>query len=452
MKMSYVAVGVVIIIVVVAVAALSLRSSGPSPPPTSENIENIVMNHQAGGGLTVNHWWTIPVEAQAFNVAKNGMKSQYSNVAFTAVPVIGGSGGGMPPLILPQIQAGNAPESFQSHPGYEVATYTGYLRSLNDLWAYDNFEQRTPEIIKDLCKTGSDYFIAPIGVHRTNMIWYNKQLFEDAGVTPPSDSITFDQFWALCDELKSKLPSGTYVLDLGDGQGTPWAATEVFETIMAGLDLKTYQDFINGVVTENQLIPVLDNFKKFLSYVPSDHLARNWAEACGLLSINNTAMYLHGDWVKGYFKNRGWEYGVQYGSFPAPGTSDEFGLVVDGFVVPKQAGNIGNGLRWIHSYTTVDVQSAFNPVKGSVSPYNDVPLTIYEDDYSKESAQALQNASIKFYPSLTHGTALPNNVMFGLHTKISEFVLNQDVEASARNIIVDVLSKGTYTISWNIVS
>jgi glucose/mannose transport system substrate-binding protein len=450
MKMSYAAVGVVVIIVVVAVAALSLRSSGPSPSPTG-NIENIVTNHQAGGSLTVNHWWTIDVEEQGFNVAKNGAENQYPNVAFSAVPVPGGSGGAMPSYMLPSLQAGNAPESFQSHPGYEVATYTGYLRSMDDLWTYDNLEQRTPEIIRDLCKSGDNYFIAPIGVHRTNVVWYNKQLFQSAGVTPPSGSITFDQFWALCDELKSKLPSGTNVLDLGDGLGTPWAATEVFETIMSGLDLKTYQDFINGVVTENQLIPVLDNFKKFLSYVPSDHLARNWAEACGQLFISKTAMFLHGDWVKGYFKNRGWAYGVQYGSFSAPGTSGVFGLVVDGFVVPKQAGNVGNGLRWVHSYTTVDTQSAFNPVKGSVSPYNDVPLTIYDDDYSMEAEQSLQNTSTKFYPSISHGTAVPIAVLTGLHPKISQFVNDKDVEAAARDI-VNTVKGGTYTITWNITS
>lgn len=449
MKMAYVAVGVVVIIVVVAVAALSLRSSGPSPPPVG-NIENIITNHQAGGNLTVNHWWTIDVEEQGFNVAKDSFHDQYPNVSFSAVPAPGGSGGAMPSIMLPSLQAGNAPESFQSHPGYEVATYTGYLRSLNDLWTYDNLETRTPSIIRTLSKTGSDYFIVPIGVHRTNEVWYNIQLFQTYDVTVPTGPLTFDRFWALCDELKSKLPSGTNVLDLGDGLGTPWAGTEVFETIMAGLDLRTYQDFINGVATESELIPVLDNFKKFLSYVPSDHLARNWAEACGQLFIGKTAMFLHGDWVKGYFSNRGWDYGLQYASFPAPGTSGVFGLVVDGFVVPKNAPNIGNGLRWVHSYTTDQSQSSFNPVKGSVSPYNDIPVTIY-DDYSKEAAQSLQNASTKFFPSITHGSAVPINVLTGLHPKISQFVLDKDVEAAARDI-VNTLKTGTYTITWNITS
>jgi glucose/mannose transport system substrate-binding protein len=447
MKVSNVLIGVVVLLVVIGVL-LSLRSSSP-PSENIENIGNVINDNQAGGDLVVKHWWTINVEELGFNVAMNGMKNQYPNVTFTAVKVPGGAGGGMPPVILPSLMAGTPPESFQAHPGYEAAAYKGYLRSLNDIWAYDNLEQRTPEMISRICRVEDDYYVVPIGVHRTNIIWYNKQLFQSAGITPPSGSITFDQFWALCDELKSKLPPGTYPLDLGDGMGTPWAATHVFETIMAGLDLQTYEDFINGRVTEQQLKPVLENFKKFLSYVPGNHGNRNWAGACGQLYIGGVAMYLHGDWVKGYFKNVGWQYGVQYGGFTAPGTSGLFGLCVDGFAVPKEADYIGNGLRWVHSYTTDDVQREFNLVKGSVSPYTDISPDIYEDNYSKESAQSLQNPSTKFYPSITHGIAVPNEVMYDLHTAISNFVNNQDVDASARDI-AEIVNRGAYTISWDI--
>jgi glucose/mannose transport system substrate-binding protein len=448
MKVSNVLIGVVVVLLVAIAALFLFRSS--APPSPSGNIENIINDKQSGGDLEVDYWWTIDVEEQAFNVAKNGVQNQYPNVTFMPVPVPGGSGGGMPSKIMPQLLAGTAPESFQTHPGYEVATYKGQLRSLDDLWAYDNLEQRTPKMIMETCKVEGSYYMVPIGVHRTNMVWYNKQLFQNAGITPPSSSITFDQFWALCDELKNKLPSGVYPLDIGDGMGTTWAATQTFETIMAGLNLQTYEDFINGTVTAEQLKPVLENFKKYLSYVPSDHLNRNWAEACGWLYNNKVAMYIHGDWVKGYFNNRGWQYDIQYGSFPAPGTSGLFGLCVDGFVVPKNADYIGNGLRWVHSYTTDNVQKAFNPVKGSVSPYTDIPLDIYEDDYSRESAQSLQNLSTKFYPSITHGIAVPNDVLFDLHSKISEFVLDQDVDRSAQEI-AEIVRGGTYTISWDIV-
>ncbi len=107
-------------------------------------------------------------------------------------------------------------------------------------------------------------------------------------------------------------------------------------------------------------------------------------------------------------------------------------------------------MRWVHSYTTDNVQREFNPVKGSVSPYTDIPLDIYEDDYSREAAQSLQDPSTGFYPSITHGIAVPNDVLFDLHPKISQFVFDQDVEAAARDI-AETVRGGTYTITWDIV-
>jgi len=447
-KFSRVLIGVaIVVIVVIAAVQLLWRPSGPYQ--SSESIEKIIENYQVSGSLEVDHWWTVDVEELGFNVAKAGMEKLYPNILFTAVPVPGGAGGNMPPKILPQLMAGRAPESFQSHPGYETATYLGYLRSLNDIWEYDHLEERTPEIVRSICRLGQDYYIVPIGIHRTNVIWYNKQLFEELVINPPNGEITWDEFWNLCDELQARLPAGTYVLDLGDGMGTAWAATQVFETIMAGYDLQTYEDFINGRVTVEQLKPVLELFKKFLSYIPDDHLSRNWAESCGWLYNGRVAMYLHGDWAKAYFKNRNWEYGVDYGSFPAPGTSGLFGLCVDGFVVPKGAEEVENGLRWVHSYTTRDVQEKFNLVKGSVSPYSDIPLEIYDDEYSKETAKLLHDPSTRFYPSITHGIALPNDVLYSIHVKISEFVNNLDVEKTAQEI-VNILREGKYTIEWDI--
>jgi len=450
MKTSHLA---AVIIVVFAIAAAVVVLQRGEEKAVEGTIAEIVENLQAGGSVNVAHWWTIDVEEQGFNKLRDGMRSMYPNISFTPVPVPGGAGGNMPPKILPSLIAGtNIPASFQSHPGYEVARYGGYLRSLNDLWDYDNIAERVPAIVSDLCNLNGNYYLVPVGIHKTNVIFYNKQVFAQLGIDPPSGPMTFDEFFTLCDLIRQRAQERgltIYPLEVGDGMGTDWAATQIFETIMAGYDIQLYEDFINGRVTAERLKPVLELFKRYLSYVPDDHRARNWAEACGQLFNGRVAMYMHGDWANAYFKNRGWTLGVEYDILPAPGTENLFGLVVDGFVVPK-GGNVANGLRWVHSHTTVEVQSIFNPVKGSVSPYLDVPDSIYIDDYSRGVAAELRNPQTRFYPSFTHGMALPNDVLFSLHPKISEFVEYQNVDQSA-DAIVRVLGGGTYTIPWNIV-
>lgn len=44
----------------------------------------------------------------------------------------------------------------------------------------------------------------------TNALWYNKELFDQAGVAYPTDDMSYDDFVALCAELKEKLPEGIY--------------------------------------------------------------------------------------------------------------------------------------------------------------------------------------------------------------------------------------------------
>ncbi len=44
----------------------------------------------------------------------------------------------------------------------------------------------------------------------TNALWYNKELFDKAGVAYPTDDMTYDDLKALCKELKDKLPEGVY--------------------------------------------------------------------------------------------------------------------------------------------------------------------------------------------------------------------------------------------------
>lgn len=44
----------------------------------------------------------------------------------------------------------------------------------------------------------------------TNALWYNKEMFDAAGVAYPTDDMTYDDFVALATELKDKLPEGVY--------------------------------------------------------------------------------------------------------------------------------------------------------------------------------------------------------------------------------------------------
>ena len=430
-------------VIVVAIVAVVLFLPRESTPPSI---------------VTIYHWWTAGGEREAFEAVTGVLAEEYPDINIMPSAVAGGAGGGMVIAIKTMIIAGNPPDSYQCHLGYEMYPYYEgeALRDLTSLWENDNLESRVPNVLANMCKIGENYYIVPIGVHRTNVVWYNKQIFEECGVEPPSDPVTWENFWALCDELKSKLPAGKYPLELADGE--EWPATQVFETIMMGTDPQTYQDFINGHVTAEQLVPVLERFKKYMSYVSPNH-RYPWGEGCGNLIAGSdpssswgSAMYLMGDWVKGYFITRGWVCDNQYGYFAAPGTSGWFGMCIDGFVTPNGAQNENNAIRWLHTCSTVEAQVKFNPLKGSVSPYEDVPLDIY-DNYSRRCAEELYNPITKFYPSIAHGSGSPvDGVVIELHKKTADFTssLPDNVEGTA-NIIADLVNGVSHPLTWNIV-
>ena len=56
----------------------------------------------------------------------------------------------------------------------------------------------------------------------TNGIFFNKELFDAAGVAYPENGMTFEDFRALCEELKDKLPEGCYptAVNRNSGQTT----------------------------------------------------------------------------------------------------------------------------------------------------------------------------------------------------------------------------------------
>lgn len=346
---------------------------------------------------------------------------------------------------------GNSPESFQAHPGLEIEPYyeADMLYDLTDLWEYAGLDERILPSIAGFAQFEGRYFLIPIGIHKTNAIWYNIHMFEEYDVEVPQLPMTWDSFIALCKELQEKLPEGKFPLDLGDRRG--WPATHAFETIMLGTDPQIYEDFINGKATQEQVEVVLERFKEFMTFVAPDHSARLWYEAAGRMVAGDYAMYLQGSWMQAYFTSLGWEYGTDYGVMSAPGTDGYFGAAIDGFVVPVSSGSVENGLRWAYMVSDPKLQAEFSIAKESISPYLDTPIEIY-DPLTAILNEQLNSENTIVYPSFTHGTALPWMASTDLHSRISDFATtsNPDVSRYAR-LITQSLNEAGVKGEWKIV-
>ena len=241
------------------------------------------------GTVNVYHWWTAGGEKDAIESVANAFKNYYGNVKAKPNPIPGGA---MVMKVKVLQQAGKSPETFQAHPGQEIEPYlnSGMLLNLNKVWDYGKLSERALPGLEALC-TASDgnKYIVPIGIHKTNVIFYNIHVFEKYGVAiPDHQDITWDEFWAICEEFASKMPDGEYPLDLGDRKG--WPACQVFENILMGTDPALYEDFINGKYDLDRITEVLSTYARLMDYVAPDHSSRDWYEATGQVVAGTYAM------------------------------------------------------------------------------------------------------------------------------------------------------------------
>jgi len=406
-----------------------------SPAPSADVVE-------------IYHWWTSGGEAAAINALVDVFKAKYPDVAVIQSPVAGGAGYVFQAVIKPLVLAGEAPDAFQMHAGYEGKPYYdgGYLDPITSLWSDEKWADVIPKVVQDMVKFGNDYYAVPVNIHRPNVVWYNKPLLTAHGIDPTTLT-TWDAFFAACDTLKA---AGITPISLGDSG--KWTATHVLEQIIASEGIGFYQDWVNGKVTsatDAKLLNALTKFSKYLGYVNTDHAALTWDQATAKVITGEAAFNIMGDWANGEFYVANMVYGTDYGTFPVPGTAGMYGLVIDCFQHPKGVKHPENSLNWLKVVGSKDGQDAFNPIKGSISARTDSDTTKY-GAYQK-AAIADFKAATHMYPSVTHGSGAPQSFTAKLNDIMSAFVTGKDVNAAAK-ALTDATNAASadYTTVWSL--
>jgi len=409
-----------------------------------------VLSRPSANVVEIYHWWTSGGEADAINALVAYFNTQYPNVTVIQSPVAGGAGYVFKAVIKPLVLAGEAPDSFQLHAGYEGQPYYdgGYLDSITNLFNDEHWANYMPKVVLDMVKFGDNYYAVPLDIHRANVVWYNKALLTAHNINVTTLT-TWSAFFAACQKLKNE--GVTSPISLGDSG--KWAASHVLEQMIAGEGISFYQDYVNGLVTsptDSKLLDALNNFKTYLNFTNTDHASLTWDQATARLITNASAFNVMGDWANGEFLKAGKVYGTDYGTFAPPGTQGYYGLVVDCFEHPKGVKHADNSLNWLKIVGSKAGQDAFNPLKGSISPRNDSDTTKY-GPYQRLSAIPDFKAAVHMYPSVVHGSGAPESFTTKLDDIMSNFVTNKDVSAAATALTNAITaSHDDYTKVWSL--
>jgi len=381
-------------------------------------------SQKAGEKLEIFSWWTGAGEEDGLKALIKLFQEKYPDIEVENAAVAGGAGTNAKAVLASRMQGNDPPSTFQVHGGAELNegwVAAGKMEPLNSLYEQEGWMDKFPKALIDMVSKDGNIYSVPVNIHRGNVLWYNKKVFADNGLQPPK---TFDEFFQVADQLKAK---GIAPLALGDKE--PWTATHLFETVLLGtLGTDNYQKLWTGEWSFNdpQVKQAVETFKKMLSYINEDHSSRNWQDAAQLVAEGKAAMYVMGDWAKGYFVNDlKLKVNEDFGYVPTPNTAGKFMVITDTFGLPKGVKNRDDVKKFLAVLGSVEGQDAFNPLKGSIPARIDADPSKY-DEYGKQTMQDFKTAELA--PSLAHGSAAPEGFVTKVNQAVNIFVTQKDVK------------------------
>ncbi|WP_189406882.1 ABC transporter substrate-binding protein, partial [Mesorhizobium sp. M1A.F.Ca.ET.072.01.1.1] len=274
----------------------------------------------AGGpNVEVMHYWTSGSEAAGLNVLKKLLEER--GVTWSDSPVAGGTGMNMVQVLRARIASDTAPAAAQMH-AQQVQAWAseGVLTDLTDLAKKDDWAKViAPELVPLISHDGS-YVAVPVNVHRSNWLWYNKKVFDSAGLQPPT---TWDEFNEVSEKLLAK---GVTPLALG---GQPWQELDLFENAVLGIGgadfyRKAVIDEDEAALRSDTMVKVFDQLRKMNKYIDSNYPGRDWNLATQMVIKGEAGMQIMGDWAKGELSLANLQPNVDYGCVPAPGTKGSY--------------------------------------------------------------------------------------------------------------------------------
>ena len=393
--------------------------------------------------LEVFSWWTSGGEAAALDALFNTYKKQYPGAGIVNATVAGGGGSAARPVLQTRLAVGNPPDTWQSHPGWELLgqyVEPNYCEPIDDLYQSDGWDKVFPKALVDMMAKDGKIYAVLAGVHRGNVLWYNKKLLDKNGIKV-GDKMTFDEFFAACDKLKAAgIPA------LGVGDSGIWASAQLFENTLLGVvGPQGWTDLFSGKMKwdDPKVKQAMQYFAKMQNYLNPDHASLTWDQAVKELMEGKVAFSSMGDWADGEFIKAGKKEKEDFGWISHPGTDGSFIIVADGFTLAKGAPHKEAAIAWLKSIGSREAQEAFNPLKGSIPARTDVDQSKF-DNYHRWSMAEFAND--KLLPSCVHGEAAPAAFQQAFNDAVSSFIVERNVENFAKALVLAAQKAGPETV------
>ncbi len=323
-------------------------------------------------------WWVSPGEQSALDALVARFEVLHPDT--TVQRTTANSAAAARVQIQDRMNARAAPDTFQTVGGWDAlrwVTQTGQdaslsaLSPLNDVADSVGLLAKLPAVVRSALSFDGSLYAIPLDVPRTNVLFYNKQVFLNNQLTPPR---TLVEFYAVAELLKAK---GISPLSIGARDGSTISQL-LFDSVLLASAGSTFRNsYLTGGEdpSDARLTQALTEVTRLLSYSNSNRDAVDWTSAARAVIDGSAAMTFVGDWAGAFFESAGQKPDVDFGVVPFPGTNQLFVYLIDSFVLPIGSANRAAATDFLRFVGSQEATNLFAPLKGTVPARVDVDVS-----------------------------------------------------------------------------
>jgi len=386
-----------------ALTACSPRSAAEPDPVTP-------------GGVEVFTWWASGSEKLAMDSLVSVFTQQNPDVTYVDGAIAGGAGSAAKDVLASRLRNNDPPDTFQVHPGAELADHVaqGRLQPLDDLYDELELAEVLPPEVLDLLTVDGSVYAVPSNLHRANLVWVNPDVLVTAGLDPATRYASLDEWFVALDAIAA---SGVTPLAIA----STWTQVHLLEQVLLSrLGPQAYAGLWDGTTdpTSGAVASALVDFGRLMRYTNADRDALDWQDAAQLVLDGEAAFTVMGDWAEVPFEARNPGSVVWW---PVPGTDDVFDLVMDAFTLPVGARHPEEATAWLRTLASPQAQVTFANAKGALPARTDVSSGALAR-YQREAQASFVSDTL--VPSVAHGAAISPQSLAALTVAVSGFTRN----------------------------
>jgi len=327
--------------------------------------------------LEIFSWWTSGGEVEALNAMLDVHKERYPNVKVTnAAEALAAKARDR---LDERMADGLPPDTFQANVGAdqqrwvlfnEVDDTESKVESVDSLADAAGWRSVFPSQVTDALSFDGKMYAVPVNIHRINSLFLNKHVFETESLSPPT---TLAELETTAQTLSERGYVGLTIGNKNNWTMQLFTFENVLPAVAGGA---YYESFWRGEADpdDQQIADTLDQVMRLWPYFNADANDVDWGDALDKMMTGDkpAAMAVMGDWAKGYFVSKGWVPGVDFDQIPFPGSNGTFVFTADTFALPKGAPHEGAARNLLDTFGSVEGQTAFNKIKGSIPVRGDI--------------------------------------------------------------------------------